>query len=514
MVKQNFLDDCLACLHDESLSNRDRLTEIERVIPLIGEDVDRSVRAKLYRFRGWFYSELTEYNTAHESFLIALELSLLEPPSVDLSASFRGLAHSARGLGNTQECLDYLQRALEVASSLENCEQQAVCHCDLAEFYAQSAVWTMSLDHLHRASELSPGHYYVLLQLANTQLRIGDAATALQITVELLQSSYAGIPLWVVLLLKVKALMQLKRYGEVIETITQSETAPDGWGQGDFLCELGQAYLGLGMAKEGLAALKSATELPVDYYTNWHYRIHYGQVKYQAGLLDEAISDLHLVEANKNEVPEIYTHEIDEYLSQAYEAKGDIVNAHKYLRAHLRNIELRDQSHAIDRLQTLSILMDREHLKHQNEIDRIRHDHLKRELHNTTTALLTQTELLANFRDEIRAAVRKLPPTEPVVKELKEKLKALPCESVDWERFDAQFKAAHPEFVKNLTTTHADLTSMEVRICSLLRSSLKSQDIGRLLCLSDRTVENHRFNIRKKLALARSVDLKVYLQRF
>lgn len=166
------------------------------------------------------------------------------------------------------------------------------------------------------------------------------------------------------------------------------------------------------------------------------------------------------------------------------------------------------------KVSSINVLLMILQIKNESQLQQLRASQLEETLSLTTSALVAQTDLLAKFRDDIRMLVRKLPPTEPVVKELKEKLKALPCESVDWERFDAQFKAAHPEFVKNLTTTHTELTSMEVRICSLLRSSLKSQDIGRLLCLSDRTVENHRFNIRKKLALARSVDLKVYLQRF
>jgi DNA-binding CsgD family transcriptional regulator len=51
------------------------------------------------------------------------------------------------------------------------------------------------------------------------------------------------------------------------------------------------------------------------------------------------------------------------------------------------------------------------------------------------------------------------------------------------------------------------LTKMEVRICSLVKVRLTTLDISQLLCLSERTVENHRMNIRKKIGLGQRKDL-------
>ena len=136
---------------------------------------------------------------------------------------------------------------------------------------------------------------------------------------------------------------------------------------------------------------------------------------------------------------------------------------------------------------------------------------LERELANTTLQLLTQTELLAEFREGILNVVRKAPPTEPIVKDLKEKLKVLPCKSIDWDKFEAQFKAAHPEFTLKLKEIYPDLTKMEVRICTLIRMNLKSTDISRLTCLTERNIENHRYRIRKKMKLETEQDLGVEL---
>ncbi|MFI5264938.1 MAG: helix-turn-helix transcriptional regulator, partial [Candidatus Kapaibacterium sp.] len=66
---------------------------------------------------------------------------------------------------------------------------------------------------------------------------------------------------------------------------------------------------------------------------------------------------------------------------------------------------------------------------------------------------------------------------------------------------------AHPEFRLKLLELYSDLTKMELRICTLIRMNLKSDDISRLTCLSERNIENHRYRIRKKMKLVKEQDL-------
>ncbi len=151
------------------------------------------------------------------------------------------------------------------------------------------------------------------------------------------------------------------------------------------------------------------------------------------------------------------------------------------------------------------IAADRE--KHEKDIEKMKREQLERELSTMTLQLLAQTEQLAEFREGILAVIRKTPPTEGIAKELREKLKVLPCKSIDWDKFEAQFKAAHPEFQLRLKESYPDLSKMETRICTLIRMNLKSPDISRLTCLSERNIENHRYRIRKKMKLVKEQDL-------
>lgn len=57
------------------------------------------------------------------------------------------------------------------------------------------------------------------------------------------------------------------------------------------------------------------------------------------------------------------------------------------------------------------------------------------------------------------------------------------------------------------------LTPMEMRIASMIKDGLKSEDIARLLCVSISTVKTHRKNIRKKLHLKKKpINLASYFK--
>jgi DNA-binding CsgD family transcriptional regulator/tetratricopeptide (TPR) repeat protein len=136
---------------------------------------------------------------------------------------------------------------------------------------------------------------------------------------------------------------------------------------------------------------------------------------------------------------------------------------------------------------------------------------MERELAMSATQLVAQVDLLGRFRNDLREIVRQAKSDDPALRQVKDKLKELPCEQIDWVNFDAQFSSVHPEFKSKLQEKHPDLTRSETKICALSRMKLTSEEIGRLLCLSERTVQTHRLNIRKKLGLRTEQNLGTYL---
>ncbi|MFI5201442.1 MAG: tetratricopeptide repeat protein, partial [Candidatus Kapaibacterium sp.] len=232
-----------------------------------------------------------------------------------------------------------------------------------------------------------------------------------------------------------------------------------------------------------------------------------GEILAANGKLSEAIAALEsaLELATGNMIADIH-----ESISKLQETDGNVQDAFHHFRkaTELKTRYIRERV----QLQIQFLAIERGFERQRQEMQ-FRHEQLERELANTTLQLVAHTNRLAEFRDSIREIAAKMPPSEATVRELRAKIKDLTANAIDWKKYDEQFKAAYPEFSVKLTEKYPLLSHTEVRVCALLRMNLKSEDIARLFCLSERTIENHRNHIRQKMKLQRSEELAIVLAK-
>jgi DNA-binding CsgD family transcriptional regulator len=81
----------------------------------------------------------------------------------------------------------------------------------------------------------------------------------------------------------------------------------------------------------------------------------------------------------------------------------------------------------------------------------------------------------------------------------------------EWKAFESQFDTLHAGFTAKLLEKCPALTPKEVRVCALMKLNLTTKDIAGTLAISERTVEVHRLQIRKKLRLKQSDNLSTRL---
>jgi len=282
----------------------------------------------------------------------------------------------------------------------------------------------------------------------------------------------------------------------------------------NILANLGNAYAivknfseAIKYGKEALTVAR-ATKLNISISTGL---LLYGEILQMAGQFDESLKYLEecitysdFLSTERLQVDLYYT------LTEVCNDLRLYEKGFKYFQRHVELLKKYDEQAKAGILYHNKILAEKLQ-QQENELHKLQLRTIQEKMQAQAAQLVTQTDLLAKFRDELREITRKYATDSPGMREVKEKLKELPCKQIDWEKFETEFAAVHPEFTKKLYGLFPTLTPMEMKMCSLLRLNLKSQEIARLFCLSERSIETHRFNIRRKLGIGREHNLSNYL---
>lgn len=99
-------------------------------------------------------------------------------------------------------------------------------------------------------------------------------------------------------------------------------------------------------------------------------------------------------------------------------------------------------------------------------------------------------------------------------------IKQLKRNTTDSTEFDSILLLEHllneifSPFTKDISLKFLDLTSREIQIISLIKEGKTSKEISEILYVSDKTVDFHRANIRKKLGLENRKNEKVSLRAY
>ncbi len=132
-----------------------------------------------------------------------------------------------------------------------------------------------------------------------------------------------------------------------------------------------------------------------------------------------------------------------------------------------------------------------------------------REINATAMLLIKKNSLLQQIRDDLdeyrgkkeeRALTR-------AFSRIDEGLRS----DDDWQRFEETYRLVHHDFITRLSTRFPTLSPTELKVCALLHIDLSNKEIADLLCISLRTIESHRYKIRKKLDLPGSANLAIQI---
>jgi len=83
----------------------------------------------------------------------------------------------------------------------------------------------------------------------------------------------------------------------------------------------------------------------------------------------------------------------------------------------------------------------------------------------------------------------------------------------DWALFDRNFNEVHEDFFNHLQLKYPDLTPKDLKMCAYLVMNLSSKEIAPLVGITYRSVELHRYRLRKKFDLSKTQNLVKFLHK-
>ncbi len=169
-----------------------------------------------------------------------------------------------------------------------------------------------------------------------------------------------------------------------------------------------------------------------------------------------------------------------------------------------------DRVEFLARVRTMLRLADAmSEIKKQNR-ELARHIEMQREkLIKIAEALSEKNQVIARLYEYAPPDLNtEQTPAEKVLHELQDSLSA----QADWSSFKEQFNQTYPEFLGRLSELYPTLTHQELKVCALVKIGLSTRQIANLLFLSKRSIDTHRYNVRKKLNLSPETDLGVVME--
>ncbi|HVZ39316.1 MAG TPA: tetratricopeptide repeat protein [Candidatus Kapabacteria bacterium] len=492
--------------------------------------------ARILRRRGEAYVVLGNHDAGAADLVEAycINVDLGHDSEAAVCALQAGRAHLAAGMA--PHAIDWLHTALERAMHAGASDLQAAAALSIGDLrmsigdYPKALGYYLDALRLYESSDVHDGVGHALAAVGILYGRTNDHTTAreyLRRSAEVFRESGNRLR-------EVDALRHLAEIdlatgnGESaaehgLRALTIYETLGDLQNVGTVLAMLGRVHaarheydaaLGLTMRAYSLLGQSPDDTRRVELLLDM------GRLHTALGAMDDAVFVLDQALALARAIDDRrLQYEVHGAISHAYHHLGQIEWAFEHYRhfAELRNeLAGREKQHAIAELQ---VRFDLEKAEREREMYRLQVEGLRAEMRlkqNELTAmavnLLQKKELLADMQYQLEKlhGESRRSGTDTVERMISE-ITSTKHADADWKIFEQQLDHLHQDFIRLLSERCPLLTPTELKICSLARINLSTKDVAAILCTSVRTVDSHKYNIRRKLRLDSKVSLTTFL---
>ncbi|MEP7234872.1 MAG: LuxR family transcriptional regulator [Ignavibacteriota bacterium] len=470
-----------------------------KAIELHSELHDEKELVKLLYLMGNIHLSQTEFSRAIRYYNDCIELAQTLGDKESMETAYNNLGIVFRTVGDLHKAFDYHSRSLQLTLEL-GLDDIGPVYLNLAIMYYELHELDKAVEYLDKATEAAErnsNRLCIVMSMINKGHLMTDYGNYAEAT-QLLQAAMQMASDYDFHADRAKAMELL---GVVYTLSGEKEKALQQYDEGLRLCE----QYNIGFKKTKLLLAKT-------------------QLLFDSGQLEEAVRSAQAGVAYTSESGEIPAQaEFYGLLTKCSKLSGRIDEAFIFLEKYS---QLREQTYknqeqklireAHIRLEVEAAMREHAQMKSQKEILEQNLSTKNQELTALALQLSKQNEALGKVSAQLKGtassttAERSKTPVTSAISEIER----LRNSESDWEFFSSQFNVIHAEFGARLLDQFPALSPKEMKVCQLMKLNLSTKDIANTLCLSARTVEVHRYQIRKKLKLTAEENLQSFLAGF
>ncbi|MEO5931211.1 MAG: tetratricopeptide repeat protein [Candidatus Kapaibacterium sp.] len=400
------------------------------------------------------------------------------------------------GLGDYAKALHYFLRCLAIQEEMNDVDGIGVALSTVGRLYGLTGDYDAAFDYFTRGLEYfrRSGNRYqevkALTNLGSVHYSRGELEIALEY-------SLTALTIYEALEDKSNFAATLASIGKIYEQIGEFDVALECQGR-------------------ALHALEGVD----DHHLHVSVLLSIGNLYQQTGAYNDAliVCEQALRIAQEIDEPRLQ-YQLHEALSHIQEELGDppLALHHYKLFAQIRH-ELAGQEKQKS-IAELQVRFDMEKAEREREIYRLKAAQLESEMQskqNEVTAMALNLVQKNELLDTLKSQIKQLP---EIKKDSGSQLVDRIMQDIDnsrgaddnWKIFEQQLDTVHHDFIRILSERFPTLTPTEQKICSLTKINLSTKDIANLLYTSVRTIEVHRYNIRRKLGITSGTSLSTSL---
>ncbi len=451
------------------------------------------------------------------------------------SIMYDSRASAALYLGDYRVCIQYALLAIESARGAGREDLVAVAYCTLANAYCSLGEEVQGVHYLEQAVQTQKKHgterqlATALMNLAAIQ-RARGLLTEHNSNVERADSIFRKVTDVVgqasVEVARGNGYMDAGRMDDAIvcfrsayalasQVMDNNDAAVARLNEALLLVRTNRVRQGLTLARNTLATFKD-----LDHHrfaSNAHQVIAYAQ--YCSGAMQSCVTHLRQaldISVRLDAKRDCAT--IAHALYEVYSERGDLVHALEfYKKYHSYSIQVVTKDKEASPTQHALVASAEDALRRASEAHdaavelQNRIHERDRELQQTALRLARDHEFIASIRRIVSQALHNPHQSVEALDSIDGMFREFDASDQAWAMVERQLTLAHGALVADLQQRLPHLSKAEFRVCVLAKIGLSAKETADVLFLSVRTIENHRFRVRKKLGLSGETDLQSVL---